>query len=254
MKFYLSAFLFLFLNLQFSYAEDVQVFLYGKTIDAVSKKTCSATLDIFGPSEERSKVKSNTLTGVYEQVLTAGKKYKIKFSNFDIYPSETEILIPDSSAYFEFNKDFYITHLEEGKEINKINIFEKGSNKISKEGANYLKKLNEDFRINRSMKLILKVNSSDGNSQNTKNLNNAKKSKKQSKSEKKSAKSDSKSTVSLIDSRITALNIEIKNSQYLIDRLTVEPDNNFKTPTTNKKNETSKNTRVIVGEVKDVFK
>ena len=112
---------------------------------------------------KKFKIKSNSITGKYEQLLNANETYKISFLRFDVLKDELEFTpkAPDKSFEPQI-QDFEVFVMKKGVELFDFDIFDKGSDKISSSGEKYLEKLKTIMRFNRALYVDIIIHNDDG--------------------------------------------------------------------------------------------
>ncbi len=122
------------------------------------------TVDIFFKTStgKRFKIKSNSITGEYEQLLNAGQSYELSFVRWDVLNQPVKLTVEaEDEKYTAQIANFKIKILNEGNEIFAKDAFGKGSSVLSDVGKGLLKELKKLLRFNRSLSINLNINSSD---------------------------------------------------------------------------------------------
>ena len=99
MKIILAMVLFSFINV-FSQMGSTAI-IKGKIIDYYTEKPISANLEFRDSKGAKVKIISNSISGLFEQVLKPGEQYKVIFSGDGILREEMDYTMPDSGKFFE---------------------------------------------------------------------------------------------------------------------------------------------------------
>ena len=122
------------------------------------------SIDIFFKTStgKRVKIKSNSITGEYEQLLNAGETYELSFIRWDVLNQPTKLTVEaEDKDYTAQTANFKIKILKEGNKIFSKDAFGKGSSVLSDIGQNLLKDLKKLLRFNRSLSINININASD---------------------------------------------------------------------------------------------
>lgn len=136
--------------------------LKGKITDKNSGKPLDIEIQFEDSKGKKFKIKSNSLTGMYEQLLNSNETYKITFLRWDILRDETEIKIIAPDASFEPQiQNFEVLVLTLGAELFDFNLFESASADISPKGMEELERLKKIMRFNGALSINIEIHSDD---------------------------------------------------------------------------------------------
>lgn len=153
MKFLLSLFT---IFLSFSTLYSGQVLLKGKVLDKITNEPHEVEITFVDQSGKKIKVRSNKLTGEYQQLLEGGTAYEATVMAGDIY-RETFSLntrVSDSSFVEQYDNLMVVT-LNSGRELNKYQGFSGGS--LTPDAEKELKEINKILRFNRGLTMDIIV-------------------------------------------------------------------------------------------------
>ncbi|MGQ9819252.1 MAG: hypothetical protein ACUVQ1_04920 [Candidatus Kapaibacteriales bacterium] len=155
-------FTFTYINIaQFLNHTSVQVLLYGVVTDEITKKPVGATIEFKTSGGKWFKIKSDSITGKYQQVFTSGEEIEATLYYWDVIRRIVKFKLPDTSKYAEFERNFEIIHLETGKIIATLDAFPTGSSNLSDNAKNLLQELDIWLKFNRNVKFNIKVTAHD---------------------------------------------------------------------------------------------
>jgi hypothetical protein len=158
-------------NAQFLSNQKGKVMLKGQVVDKFTGEPMQVTIDLRDAQGNKIiKFKSNSKDGTFQQLLEAGKEYKMIFMNYDILRETRTIKIKDSENYDEEEFTFEIPRLEKGVEICGYDAFSGSSAQLSNEAKQRLDELKKQMRFNRSVKFDLFI-SAKSKSLETKRIN-----------------------------------------------------------------------------------
>lgn len=146
---------------QFLNHSSVQVLLYGVVTDALTKQPVGLTIEFKTSSGKWFKIKSDSITGKYQQVFTAGEQVEATLYHWDVIRERMIINLPDTSKYAEIEKNFEVIKLEQGKIIMQTDAFPTQSSELTEQGRNFLLQLDKVLKFNRNVKLNIRVTAFD---------------------------------------------------------------------------------------------
>lgn len=141
--------------------KGTQVILKGEVRDFFTNAPVSCELQIKTESGSKMKIKSNSITGAYEQLFNVGEKITVTFSSFDILKQDEVVVIKESKETGEQIQNFKVKQLVSGKILESIDAFGKNEASINQFGKAKLEELKLLMRFNRSLTLNLVVSSDD---------------------------------------------------------------------------------------------
>jgi hypothetical protein len=253
-------------NAQIMNNKGGQVMLKGIVRDDLTGTPISVNLEFKSSSGNKIKVVSNSVSGVYEQVLKAGESYEVILSNFDIIRKTDKIQAINASQYQEQSQDFTVTRLTPGLQLYKLSAFGKSSHSVSDETKKIFDDLQELMKFNRNVKFEVIISGDYQPPKQSVTSSSTKKDKKskattttKSKKTKKEAAVQSQTTeqtkkvsdkvIALVDSRVSQVQSLIEGWVRSKDRISFKPDYEFKTP-----NSTTYNLIIAVTSVEEIFK
>jgi len=141
-----------------------QTMLKGKVVDALDNNPKEVEIMFKDPSGKKIKVKSNSLTGDYQQLLDGGKTYLVTVFAGDVFRESFDVTTRTSdSAYVEQLQELRVKTLNTGRELTRFDGFAGSS--LSANGTKQLKGLNKLMRFNRGLTLDIVVADADKKSQ-----------------------------------------------------------------------------------------
>ena len=141
--------------------KGTQIILKGEVRDFYTNAPVSCELQIKTESGSRMKIKSNSITGAYEQLFNVGDKVTITFAGFDILKQDETVVIKESKETGEQIQNFKVKQLVNGKVLESIDAFAKNENQINQFGKAKIEELKVLLRFNRSLSLNIIVSSED---------------------------------------------------------------------------------------------
>lgn len=150
-----------FSNAQIINKTSKQILLKGTVKDLIDDSPLSVNIKFEDENGKSFKITSNSLSGKYEQILEAGKTYKIKITANNIFPTEFIINTDTTNNYKEQLQDFKVVSLTPGKKVQCWDIFESGTSQLNSNFSNLINELNKNMQFNRNVSLILEVNAFD---------------------------------------------------------------------------------------------
>lgn len=243
--------------------KTVQVLVKGKVTDEFTGKPVEVTLELRDRADKRFKINSNSITGMYEQVLTAGEVYTVVFTHYDVIRKTEEFKVKESDTYIEDRIDFTVKQLQTGLELYQVDAFQQNSSVPNAEFAKTIQELAEIMKFNRSVKFEFVVNSHDSYSeprtyQTEVEVPQTGKKKKAPKKEIQTVTDpapDPASVKALVDERNSILEKSLEPLQAFKNRITIKPDYNLAPPPEQAGMlHINPDFKVIVTEIKNVFK
>ncbi|MCX7879292.1 MAG: hypothetical protein N2517_01365 [Ignavibacteria bacterium] len=146
---------------QFLNNQNVQVILQGKVTDEYTGNPVPVTIEFRTSSGKKFKIKSNPLTGFYQQVFNSGETIEVILYEWDVIRKTEKFSIPDTNKYAEFERNFTVRHLKEGLQAFKYDGFEKNSANLNSEIESKILELEEVLKFNRNVKFSILVNAHD---------------------------------------------------------------------------------------------
>jgi hypothetical protein len=146
---------------QFLNHSNVQLLLYGKVTDEYTGNPVGAIIEFRTPDGKKFKIKSDSVTGKYQQVFTSGSEVEAIIYDWDVVRERFAFKLPDTNKYAEIEKNFVVKHLKEGLIAYSFDCFEKGTSNIVGLCENQLKNLDEVLRFNRNVKFEIRVTAFD---------------------------------------------------------------------------------------------
>lgn len=146
---------------QFLNRSSVQVLLNGIVTDKITKKPVGLTIEFKSSTGKWFKIKSDSVTGKYQQVFLSGEEIEATLYNWDVIRQRFKFKLPDTSKYAEFVQNFEVIHLELGKVITKCDAFPSGNSILTDEAKKILQELDNWLKFNRNVKFNIKVTAHD---------------------------------------------------------------------------------------------
>lgn len=228
--------------------QTVQVLIRGTITDKFDNSPMQVEIRFEEPSGKFFKITSNSLTGKFEQILTANTQYKIRLTGIYIFPTEFVLTTPNVNKYTEFEQNYQAIRLDVGRTVTVLDLFQEGKPDFVQNIDNLIEDLNVKMRFNRNVKIKLEILGIDSKSNFSKTIE--KKIKKKTMTEHTFNKAGYED---LINKRYKILN-EYKDKISFINRLSLTV--NFDTETTDSMfNDCPKcDTRIIVTEFDPTLK
>ncbi|MCX6148734.1 MAG: hypothetical protein NTW25_15990 [Candidatus Kapabacteria bacterium] len=144
-------------------AQDIkQVLIKGTVSDIQSKKPLLAVeIEFVDAQGNKTRTKSNEITGRFEQLLKANEKYTVVLLDDKILRENQEIETKGLEKYSEQNIDLTGKTLSIGMTIKSGNLFEPSTTSLSDEGIKMIEELKGIMRFNRSISVEIQVNARD---------------------------------------------------------------------------------------------
>ena len=133
----------------------------GKITDLYTGSPIAVNIELRDTKGGKIKINSNSISGLFEQVLNSGEKYKVILSGANILREEFDYQMPDSGKYFETNVEWKAKNISVGSEIYKLKLFNVNSAEISSEGLAEIAKLKEVMKFNRAISIDISICSKD---------------------------------------------------------------------------------------------
>lgn len=146
---------------QFLNHSSVQVLLYGVVRDEITKKPVGLTIEFKTGGGKWFKIKSDSITGKYQQVFTSGEQIEATLYDWDVIRRSFNFKLPDTSKYAEIEQNFEVIHLELGKVVTKWDAFPAGNSILTDEAKKLLQELEKWLKFNRNVKFNIKVTAHD---------------------------------------------------------------------------------------------
>lgn len=136
---------------QFLSGKNAQVLVKGIIVDENSNEPIGVSIELRTGDGKKIKTQSNSITGLFEQLLPAGETYNVILTADDILRKEFEFNTDKSSEYKEQKAEWTVVKPIAGSRIFSGEIFKTGDSGISDEGSKKLKELQMLLRFNRSL-------------------------------------------------------------------------------------------------------
>lgn len=150
-----------YLPAQFLNNSSVQLILKGKVTDEYSGNPVGATIEFRTNTGKKFKIKSDSLSGEYQQVFQSGERVEVYIYGWDIIRQKFEVNLPDTNKYAEIEQNFVVKQLREGLLVFKFDCFDFESNEYSQSCKDKLLSLDEVLRFNRNVKFEIQVTAFD---------------------------------------------------------------------------------------------
>lgn len=151
-----------YLNAQIVNNKGSQAILKGKVLDFYTGAPVECELEFKVEGGNKVKIKSNSITGEYEQLFDVGSKLKLTFIAYNVLKQEESIEITKpNNDNFEQKQDFKVKKLVEGKVFDFADAFTGGDNSINANGQSKLEELKTILRFNRGLSVNIEVNADD---------------------------------------------------------------------------------------------
>ncbi len=149
------------LQSQFINNSSVQLILYGTVTDEYTGSPVGATIEFRTPEGKKFRIKSDSITGKYQQVFSSGEQVEAIIYDWDVIRQRFNFRLPDTNKYAEIEKNFVVKQLKEGLVAFSFDCFEQGSNTLSQDAEEKIKSLDEILRFNRNVKFEIQVTAFD---------------------------------------------------------------------------------------------
>ncbi len=151
----------LYLSAQFITNSTVQLILKGKVTDEYSGKPVGATIEFRTNTGKKFKIKSDSLSGEYQQVFQSGEKLEVIIYGWDLIRQNFVVNLPDTNKYAEIEQNFIVKQLREGLIAYRFDCFGTESSELSESCKENLLSLDEVLRFNRNVKFEIQVTTYD---------------------------------------------------------------------------------------------
>jgi hypothetical protein len=205
-----------FLNSQLISKGSSQVLIKGIVRDKFDNKPLGVEIRFEDENGKFFKINSNSLTGNYEQILEAGKKYKVRLNSKTIFPTEYSVITNKTDNYTEQEQNFNVSRLAEGRAVDCFDLFDKNSTSLRVNIKELFDELNIKMRFNRGVSLFLEVGGCESRSNFTEIKISGKGKKKRA-----DTSFNENDYNSFVQKRLTTLQSEIKNLSTFPDRIEV---------------------------------
>lgn len=139
-----------------------QVILKGKVVDLYTGNPVECELEFRPEGGNKIRIRSNSISGEYEQVFNIGEKVTVSFNAFNVLKEEQQVtIVKQNSGSIEQKQDFKVKVFSQGAVLNSIQGFSVGDNKLNSSGKTLLEDLKTLLRFNRSVYINIEVNSED---------------------------------------------------------------------------------------------
>lgn len=150
------------LNAQIINNKGSQAILKGKVLDYYTGSPVECEMEFKVEGGNKVKIKSNSITGEYEQLFNVGDKLKLTFIAYNVLKQEETIEITKpNNDNFEQKQDFKVKKLVEGKIFDFADAFSNGDNSINANGKSKIEELKTILRFNRGLSVNIEVNADD---------------------------------------------------------------------------------------------
>lgn len=146
---------------QFLNHSSIQILLYGVVTDEITKKPVGLTIEFKTSSGKWFKIKSDSVSGKYQQVFMSGEEIEATLYDWDVIRRIFKFKLPDTSKYAEVEQNFEVIHLEPGKIVTKWDAFPAGSSILTDEAKKLFQELNTWLKFNRNVKFNIKATAHD---------------------------------------------------------------------------------------------
>lgn len=146
---------------QFLNNHTVQVLLKGTVYDEYTNKPVGLMIELKTNKGKWFKIKSDSVTGKYQQVFQSGEEIDITLYDWDVVRTSFKLKLPDTSKYAEFEHDFKVKHLTVGLNAFEWDCFQSGESEITQFGKELIKSLDEVLKFNRNVKFTVYVTAFD---------------------------------------------------------------------------------------------
>lgn len=148
-------------NSQILNNQKVQILLKGKIYDEYSNEPMPVNIEFKDSDGKKINIFSNSSTGNFEQILDAGKFYKVKLTKENILRQEFDYTTKQDKKYSEDSVSWTVKKLSVGANLFDFDLFEMNSELITENGKKNLDKVLDALKFNRSISLAFKVSSND---------------------------------------------------------------------------------------------
>lgn len=248
-------------NAQFRSEKGVQVLVKGKVTDEFTGAPAGVTMEIRDSEDKRIKINSNSITGNFEQILTAGESYTVIFTHFDIIRKTEMFKVKEADKYIEYKIDFKVKKLQVGLELFKEDFFSQGSAEAKGEIGKFMQELSEIMKFNRSVKFEFRVNAHDTFSEpRTYQVEVEKPASKRKKNQKPEFKTvtdpapDPAAIKALVDERAQAVENALAPLKTYSNRVNIGKDYSPAPVAESANPELNPDFKVIVAEIENIFK
>ena len=141
---------------------DAVILLQGKVLDKHGKPV-GTTIYFDNNNGKKISTKANSNDGLYQQILTPGKKYVVYFKDYVETSGYIEIEMPATKTYTELNRSFTVAKIEEGMELMRTNIFNPNESTLRGDYNSYFSSLRNFMNTNLNIGVVLTVHVHDCN-------------------------------------------------------------------------------------------
>lgn len=140
------------------YAQQANVQIEGRVLDAATGKPVGCKIDVFNPAGKKIQpLKSNDADGTYLMVLTESGAMKLVFRGHNVYRTEEILQVPATDKFKIIKQDFKIRALYEGTTLFSNRGFATNGATLTNEGRAALETIKNDLRDNGEMRVVFAV-------------------------------------------------------------------------------------------------
>ncbi len=208
-------------NVAYSFKTNVTVLVKGKVVDELTGEPVETTVEFVPKNGRKFKIKTNSISGEFEQIFKAGEEVEVKFYYWNVARSQTVFKVKDTIAFTEQDLHFKVKKLEPGKVLFRFNLFQPGSDNFSADYKTMLDSVEYLMRFSRNIKVEFKVNAHDTYAETkTYTVGKKKKSKKST-----VRKPDMNSVNALVNKRLEKIQSIVNGWKRYKRKIKVVPDN-----------------------------
>ena len=145
----------------YSFKTNVTILVKGTVVDEYTGEPVETTVEFLPKNGRKFKIKTNSITGKFEQIFKAGDEVDVKFYYWNVPRTYAKIKVKDTIAFTEQEVQFKVKKLEAGRTLFRFNLFTPGTDNFSANSKEMLDSVEHLLRFSRNIKVEFKVNAHD---------------------------------------------------------------------------------------------
>lgn len=148
-------------NNAYSFRSNVTILVKGVVLDEFTGKPVETFVEFKTSKGKRFKIKTNSLTGQFQQILKAGDVVQIKFYFWNVARKIVTLHVKDTIAYSEQNVKYRVKKLDVGRILFKFNLFKPAGSEFVYNSKSLIDSLKFLMRFSRNIKVEFRINAHD---------------------------------------------------------------------------------------------
>ncbi len=148
-------------NNAYSFSSNVTILVKGVVLDEFTGKPVETFVEFKTSNGKRFKIKTNSMTGQFQQILKAGDVVQIKFYFWDVARKIVTLHVKDTIAYSEQNVNYWVKKLDVGRILFKFNLFKPVTSEFVNNSMSLIDSLEFLLRFSRNIEVEFRINAHD---------------------------------------------------------------------------------------------